>query len=61
MTGSLVIRITTVAVADYWGRAALKMEQLDYDDVETILLEVAVGEGPECKDITDCSPTYNRY
>jgi hypothetical protein len=29
------------------------MEQLDDDDVEPILLEMAVGEGPECKDITN--------
>lgn len=51
---------TNVAVADYWGRPALKMEQL-HDDVELILLEVAAGEGPECNDITGCSLTYNRY
>lgn len=52
---------TTAAVADYWGRAAPKMEQLHDNDVEPILLEVVAGEGPECNDITGCSPTYNRY
>jgi hypothetical protein len=60
-TGSLKIQITNVAAADYWGRATLRVEQLDDNNVEPILLEMAVGEGPKCKEITECSSTYNRY
>jgi hypothetical protein len=50
-----------VVAAAGWDPAALRREQLNDQDIGSILEEVETGQCPAWKDIAGCSPTHKSY